>query len=163
MMLYLLNKQINIRPHSGRFFIFGHSPKHYWLSTSALGIGLPAMHLLLATRKRVSPKPPLCKGRWHFRKKMTEGLSRKSALSLPANFSKRHNPSPASQELPLHKGAFPIMPPSTKSPHPLFLFTGKPLLNHATIAWFSFAKEKGATDIAPLWRFLFDFFLQAGW
>ena len=44
---------INIRPHSGRFFIFGHSPKHYWLRTSALGIGLPAMHLLLATRKRV--------------------------------------------------------------------------------------------------------------
>ena len=23
-----------------------------------------------------------------------------------------------------------------------FLFIGKPLLNHATIAWFSFAKEK---------------------
>ena len=72
-------------------------------------------------------KPPLCKGRWHFREKMTEGLSRKSALSLPANFSKRHNPSPASQELPLHKGAFPIMAPSTKSPHPLFLFTGNSL------------------------------------
>ena len=85
------------------------------------------MHLLLATRKRVSQKPPLCKGRWHFREKMTEGLSRKSALSLPANFSKRHNPSPASQELPLHKGAFPIMAPSTKSPHPLFLFTGNSL------------------------------------
>ena len=73
-------------------------------------------------------KPPLYKGRWHFREKMTEGLSRKSALSLPANFSKRHNPSPASQELPLHKGAFPIMAPSTESPHPLFLFTGNSLL-----------------------------------
>ena len=48
--------QINIRPHSGRFFIFGHSPKHYWRRTSALFIGLPATQLLLATRKRVSSK-----------------------------------------------------------------------------------------------------------
>ena len=45
--------RIRIRPHSGRFFIFGHSPKHYRLRTSAFLIGLPAMHLLLATRERV--------------------------------------------------------------------------------------------------------------
>ena len=38
------------------------------------------------------------------------------------------------------------MTPSTKSPHPLFLFTGKPLLNHATIAWFSFTKNTTESD-----------------
>jgi len=42
-----------IHPHSGCFFIFVHSHKLYWLRTSALNIGLPAMRLLLATRKRV--------------------------------------------------------------------------------------------------------------
>ena len=46
-------RRINIHPHSGWYFIFGHSPKHYWLRTSAFRIGLPAMQLLLITRKRV--------------------------------------------------------------------------------------------------------------
>ena len=47
------NNVINIHPHSGWFFIFGHSPNRYWRHTSVLFIGLPAMQLILATRKRV--------------------------------------------------------------------------------------------------------------
>ena len=35
------------------YFIFGHSPTLYWLGTSALFIGLLAMHLLLTTHKWV--------------------------------------------------------------------------------------------------------------
>ncbi len=52
---FLVKKEtlIKIHPHSGWYFIFGHSPTLYWLRTSALQIGLPAMQLLLATRKRV--------------------------------------------------------------------------------------------------------------
>ena len=44
---------INIHPHSGWFFIFGHSP----ISISRPQVGimcLPACELLLATRKRVT-------------------------------------------------------------------------------------------------------------
>ena len=48
-----MNKTINIPPYNGGYFIFGHSPTLYWLGTSALFIGLPAMQLLLTTRKRV--------------------------------------------------------------------------------------------------------------
>ena len=54
---------IIIHPHSGWYFIFGHSREYHWLRTSALFIGLPAMQTLLATRKRVLPKPsPLGEG-----------------------------------------------------------------------------------------------------
>ena len=45
--------RINIHPHSGWFFIFGHSP----ISISRPQVGimcLPACELLLATRKRVT-------------------------------------------------------------------------------------------------------------
>ena len=45
--------KINIPPYNGGYFIFGHSPTLYWLRTSALFIGLPAMQLLLATHKWV--------------------------------------------------------------------------------------------------------------
>ena len=48
-----LTNEINIHPHSGWYFIFGHSTNRYWQRTSASFIGLPAMHLLLTTRKRV--------------------------------------------------------------------------------------------------------------
>ena len=44
---------IKIPPHSGGYFIFGHSPTHYWRGTSALFIGLPATHLLLTAHKWV--------------------------------------------------------------------------------------------------------------
>ncbi len=46
-------KRIKIHPHSGWYFIFGHSPNTTGLRTSAQKIGLPAMQLLLATLKRV--------------------------------------------------------------------------------------------------------------
>ena len=93
---------------NGGYFIFGHSPNT--TGCAQVRFLLPCHYYLLPVNG-FHHKPPLCKGRWHVREKMTEGLSRKRALSLPANFSKRHNPSPASQELPLHKGAFPILPP----------------------------------------------------
>ena len=44
--------------------------------------------------------PPLCKGRWHFHKKMTEGLTRYRAI--PQSFCK------AKCQPPLHKGAFGV-------------------------------------------------------
>ncbi len=55
-------------------FSFSDIALIYRLRTSASFIGLPALHLLLATHKWVCHKPTLCKGRWHFCKKMTEGL-----------------------------------------------------------------------------------------
>lgn len=51
--LYFSRGGIIIHPHSGWYFIFGHSPNRYRLRTSALNIDLPVTHLLLATRKRV--------------------------------------------------------------------------------------------------------------
>ena len=52
-------------------------------------------------------KPPLCKGRWHFRKKMTEGLLLTSLSSFCSLLSISQSLSLASaRQLPLHKGAF---------------------------------------------------------
>ena len=64
---------INIHPHSGWYFIFGHSPILYWLRTSAFFIGLPATHLLLATHKWVViNRLPCAKGA--VKRSETEGL-----------------------------------------------------------------------------------------
>ena len=49
----IMPTKIIIPPHSGGYFIFGHSPMRYWLRTSALFIGLPATHRLPATHKWV--------------------------------------------------------------------------------------------------------------
>ena len=82
-------------------------------------------------------KPPLCKGRWHFHKKMTEGLLFTSLSSFRSLRSISQSLSLAfARQLPLHKGAF-----DTIKFCPCFLLTfsssAEPLLNHATIAWFS--------------------------
>ena len=86
-------------------------------------------------------KPPLCKGRWHFLGKMTEGLLLTSLSSFCSLRSISQSLSLAfARQLPLHKGAF-----DTIKFRPCFLFTfsssAEPLLNHATIAWFSSYKE----------------------
>ena len=88
-------------------------------------------------------KPPLCKGRWHFRKKMTEGLLLTSLSSFCSLRSISQSLSLAfARQLPLHKGAF-----DTIMFCPCFLFafssSAQPLLNHATIAWFSLYKKHG--------------------
>ena len=82
-------------------------------------------------------KPPLCKGRWHFRKKMTEGLLLTSLSSFCSLRSISQSLSLTfARQLPLHKGAF-----DTIKFCPCFLFafssSAEPTLNHATIAWFS--------------------------
>ena len=41
-----LSQKINIHPHSGWYFIFGHSPNRYWLRTSAPE-NWPASHALI--------------------------------------------------------------------------------------------------------------------
>ncbi|MBQ5765225.1 MAG: hypothetical protein IIW03_03670, partial [Clostridia bacterium] len=45
--------KINIHPHSGWFFIFGHSPNVTGYAQVRLRIGLPATQLLPATHKCV--------------------------------------------------------------------------------------------------------------
>ena len=95
---------------------------------------------------RVAPnttKPPLCKGRWHFRKKMTEGLLLTSLSSFCSLRSISQSLSLAfARQLPLHKGAF-----DTIKFCPCFLLafssSAEPILNHATIAWFSLYNKKG--------------------
>lgn len=42
--LFSVADKINIPPQSGGYFRFGHSPKLYWLRTSAFLVGLPAAH-----------------------------------------------------------------------------------------------------------------------
>ena len=86
-------------------------------------------------------KPPLCKGRWHFRKKMTEGLLLTSLSSFCSLRSISQSLSLAfARQLPLHKGAF-----DTIKFFSCFLFafssSAEPLLNHVTIAWFSLYKK----------------------
>ena len=95
-----------------------------------------------ATLNGFHHKPPLCKGRWHFRKKMTEGLlltSLSSFYSLP--IISQSLSLAFARQLPLHKGAF-----DTIKFRPCFLFafssSAEPLLNHATIAWFSSYKKR---------------------
>ena len=44
---------INIQPHSGWYFIFGHSPNTTGNAQVRLFLGLPAMQLLLTTHKWV--------------------------------------------------------------------------------------------------------------
>ena len=78
-------------------------------------------------------KPPLCKGRWHFRKKMTVGLLLTSLSSFCSLRSISQSLSLAfARQLPLHKGAF-----DTIKFCPCFLFafssSAEPLLNHATL------------------------------
>ena len=98
-------------------------------------------------------KPPLCKGRWHFRKKMTEGLLLTSLSSFCSLRSISQSLSLAfARQLPLHKGAF-----DTKTYCTNFLFafrsSAEPLLNHATIAWFSLYKETRNTTVYRVFSF----------
>ena len=78
-------------------------------------------------------KPPLCKGRWHFRKKMTEGLLLTSLSSFcPLPGISQSLSLAFARQLPLHKGAFDTIKFCL-----CFLFTfsssAEPLLNHATL------------------------------
>jgi len=101
-------------------------------------------------------KPPLCKGRWHFRKKMTEGLLLTSLSSFCSLPSISQSLSLAfARQLPLHKGAFDTIKFS-----PCFLFafssSAEPLLNHATIAWFSSYKKR-ADQASALKSFIYSY------
>ena len=93
----------------------------------------------------LSPSLPCEQGRWHFRKKMTEGLLLTSLSSFCSLRSISQSLSLAfARQLPLHKGAF-----DTIKFCPCFLFvfssSAEPLLNHATIAWFSYYNKRGHT------------------
>ena len=123
------------------------------LATHKCVVYWPASHAIVTcySLNGFDHKPPLCKGRWHFRKKMTEGLLLTSLSSFCSLRSISQSLSLAfARQLPLHKGAF-----DTIKFFPCFLFafssSAEPLLNHATIAWFSFYKKRKA----PLGAFLF--------
>ena len=63
-------------------------------------------------------KPPLCKGRWHFHKKMTVGLLLTPPFAFCYFLSHSQSLSLAvARQLPLHKGAF-----GTKTSSANFLF-----------------------------------------
>ena len=80
-----INK-INIPPYNGGYFSFGHSPNTTGGAQVRCLLACQPCNRYLPPVNGFHCEPPLCKGRWHFRKKMTEGLSKKQ------NFSK-NNPS----------------------------------------------------------------------
>ena len=63
--------------------------------------------------------PPLCKGRWHFREKMTEGLFLLESLFLQSLRLA------IARHLPLHKGGFFLLPQSNIIKTLLNIFTNR--------------------------------------
>ena len=135
---------IIIHPHSGWYFSFGHSPNITGGAQVRFLLACqPCICYVYPALSGTKSKPPLCKGRWHFRKKMTEGLLLTSLSSFCSLRSISQSLSLAfARQLPLHKGAF-----DTIKFCPCFLFafssSAEPLLNHATIAWFSLYNKNG--------------------
>ena len=97
------------------------------LATHKCVVYWPASHVLVTCYplNGFHHKPPLCKGRWHFRKKMTEGLLLTSLSSFCSLRSISQSLSLAfARQLPLHKGAF-----DTIKFCPCFLFDFSALIN----------------------------------
>ena len=66
---------IIIPPHSGGYFSFGHSPNITGGAQVRFLLACqPCICYVYPALSGTKSKPPLCKGRWHFRKKMAEGL-----------------------------------------------------------------------------------------
>ena len=64
----------NLHQPNGGYFSFGHSPNITGCAQVRFRLACKPCNDYLLPANGFQHKPPLCKGRWHFRKKMTEGL-----------------------------------------------------------------------------------------